>query len=217
MAAQTLIRSLGSDIRRALPGSIESGDSATTPATQSAIPIYGRVQAGQPIIAEQILEEVQWQPGDWRNVSGYWPITYGEVIHIRVVGDSMEPGFSEGEIIACRKPRAPRQIGPRTPCIVRIHEHDMTFKLVSWVKHRRLKDYLQTEPLNTEYEVETYHASEVAIDYIVLGSLRAFAPRTRYHASPNVLREEPAAEKPNDRVVINQEEKEKKTPRRRKR
>lgn len=61
------------------------------PAGENWIPVLGEVRAGQPIDAiEQILDFEQLTPEMAKN---------GKHVGLRVVGDSMEPKFSEGDVV----------------------------------------------------------------------------------------------------------------------
>ena len=63
--------------------------------SEHAVPVLGRVQAGLPIDAqEEIL--------DWEEISPNMALS-GEYFALQVKGDSMEPKFSEGDVVIVRQ------------------------------------------------------------------------------------------------------------------
>ena len=109
------------------------------------IPVLGRVQAGIPVEAveeiidyEEIIEEMANQ---------------GEYFALQVRGDSMEPKFSEGDVvIVLKQPTA--ETGDIA--IVLVNGNDATIK-----KIKRTEQGIMLIPLNSDYEIMFYSNEEI--------------------------------------------------------
>lgn len=104
------------------------------------IPVLGIVQAGLPIEAveniidyEEITEEMARQ---------------GEFFGLKIRGDSMEPKFSEGDVVIVRKQS---DVDSGTIAIVMVNGDEATVK-----KLQKFDGGINLIPLNSSYDIKTY-------------------------------------------------------------
>ena len=88
---------LGEDSPRALPSSTEEEESAPASAVDAAmVPLVGRIAAGGPILADQVIEDIMPLP---RQLVGH-----GELFMLRVSGDSMiDAAICDGDWVVVRQ------------------------------------------------------------------------------------------------------------------
>ncbi|GAB3538801.1 transcriptional repressor LexA [Arthrobacter tecti] len=88
---------LGQDSPRPLPSSPEQGDEPVNAAVDAAmVPLVGRIAAGGPILADQVIEDVMPLP---RQLVGH-----GELFMLRVSGDSMiDAAICDGDWVVVRR------------------------------------------------------------------------------------------------------------------
>jgi hypothetical protein len=168
-AAVEVIEALGGDIRRALPG--------WQPETAQPLAegmIIGRVAAGTARYSESDSTPVQFSPAPF--LRSRWspytrtPQSGRRVEWIQVDGDSMEPDYLHGSLIACRPPRDPRELVDGVHAIIRNAAGDMTFKALHFRGTGRNREVVAV-PLNRSHGLQFFPAAEVEIDWICLGML----------------------------------------------
>ncbi|NJC21973.1 repressor LexA [Arthrobacter pigmenti] len=88
---------LGQDSPRPLPSSPEQDDEPVNAAVDAAmVPLVGRIAAGGPILADQVIEDVMPLP---RQLVGH-----GELFMLRVSGDSMiDAAICDGDWVVVRR------------------------------------------------------------------------------------------------------------------
>jgi SOS-response transcriptional repressor LexA len=173
---EKLLRAIGGDIARALP---RDADGETLHINGESMPVYGSVSAGRVDLAVEEVENIDAPSTLWRD-SVYRALTTGPVHYLRVRGDSMEPDFPDGSLIACARPNT-AQLPDLTPVILR-HADDVTFKLFQ----RAGKDVLAV-PLNRSHPVQQFRLRDISVDYIVLGTVTPYRQGTS--ASRRILRD----------------------------
>ena len=89
-------RVIGRFTEAAQDGGLESGSEVTARPTPSYVPVVGRIAAGGPILAEQVVEDVFPLP---RQLVGD-----GELFLLKVIGDSMiEAAICDGDWVVVRR------------------------------------------------------------------------------------------------------------------
>lgn len=159
--AEELLKRMDGDISRALPD--YEPDYEKQPVT-----LLGRVSAGYATLA---VEDPQRIP-DFKNIwerSRYRCITTGEVVMLEVQGDSMEPQFPDGCLLAIARPSG--EIPNRTPVIALVKGEEATFKIWSLQKNAYGQEQVMLYPLNPTHEVQQYRRGDVIPLYIVLGEI----------------------------------------------
>ena len=125
---------------------LDRSDTAAVARTGVIIPVYGRVAAGIPIQAvEDVLE--------------YEEISYelsrtGEFFALEIKGDSMEPKFSQGDIVIVRKQP---DVETGEIAIVFIGQEEATVKQV-----KKGADGIMLVPLNRFYEPMYFSKRQIA-------------------------------------------------------
>lgn len=177
--AAKILREFGGDLRRAFPD--------WQPAPAAAIPelpVLGYVQAGVMTFADvsEPIRTISVSPDLWRE-SPLWNQTNPvmlrnhehkqerhEVVLLQIVGDSMEPTYPAGLIIACRSPKDPTMLQDGTPCIFRNNE-GQTFKTLRWATDGSEVAFIG-EPINPAHRRIVFHRSkDVEILFVVVGKL----------------------------------------------
>lgn len=120
------------------------------------IPVLGRVVAGIPIDAvEEILDYEEISEEMARN---------GEHFALQIKGDSMEPKFSEGDVVIIRKQPT---VEDNEIAIVLVNGNDATIK-----KIKRFDDGITLIPTNPDYDVITYTNKQIEeLPVIILGKV----------------------------------------------
>lgn len=120
------------------------------------IPVLGRVVAGIPIDAvEEILDYEEISEEMARN---------GEHFALQIKGDSMEPKFSEGDVVIVRKQTT---VEDNEIAIVLVNGNDATIK-----KIKRFDDGITLIPTNPDYDVITYTNKQIEeLPVIILGKV----------------------------------------------
>ena len=109
------------------------------------IPVLGRVVAGIPIDAvEEILDYEEISEEMARN---------GEHFALQIKGDSMEPKFSEGDVVIVRKQAT---VEDNEIAIVLVNGNDATIK-----KIKRFDGGITLIPTNPNYDVITYTNKQI--------------------------------------------------------
>jgi SOS-response transcriptional repressor LexA len=156
-----VVKKLGGDIGRALPD--------YTPEALQPVVVWGRVSAGTVRWADQdgvahdtLLDVFEHHP--------FRRYTEGQIIYLSVDGNSMEPDYPDGSLIACAR-AASSNLPDMTPVVARAKHHEATFKL-----YLDAGEEVVLLPLNyREHRPQRYRKHVVIIDYIVLGHI---APHT---------------------------------------
>lgn len=109
------------------------------------IPVLGRVAAGIPVEAvQEVLEYEEITP----ELSGQ-----GEFFALRVRGDSMEPKFSEGDIVIVKKQS---DVESGEIAIVLVNDSDATIK-----KLQKFDGGINLIPSNPVYDILTFTDSQI--------------------------------------------------------
>lgn len=150
---------------RFVGGRVVVKEDAPTPGVVRMKPVAGRVTAGGVDFAGHDDGEVPVPDDVWRG-SALWSGTHGDVVLLRVQGDSMQPRYHNGDLIACRAPATCPAAG--TPVILR-DDGSFTFKLFSLSHDKR---HVVGLPLNPAYPPVVLPARETTqVQYVVLGAL----------------------------------------------
>lgn len=189
---------LGGDIRRALPD-WEPDHALTRPAGF----IIGAVAAGTArFAAAEEPREVTVAPDSFLRSPWFAytraPESGRRIEWVQVSGDSMEPDYPNGSLLACRPPSNPRELPDGAHVILRTAAGDMTFKMAQFKgtgKHRQIIAI----PLNRRHDVQFFDAAEVTIDWVCLGMIQL---SILDGPSPGLLRDGMPGEIPAPEVVI---------------
>jgi SOS-response transcriptional repressor LexA len=169
----------GGDISRALPGYQDEPQ-------RPSIRVYGRVSAGLVTLAQQEERVVEGEDGAWKS-SVYRKLTHGPIIYLEVSGNSMEPEYPDGALLACAKP-SQRSLPDLTPVIARVDE-SATFKLYRMSRDRSNRAEVELVPINRSYHIQRFAPSQVAIDYVVLGFINPWKHGVSSEPRMPILRE----------------------------
>lgn len=101
------------------------------------IPVLGKVACGDPILAEENIEEYKERPAD--NLPG------GTLFYLTASGTSMEPRIPDGSLVLCRK-QEDVESGEIAAVLVSGNE-EATLKRI-----RKVNDMVILEPINSIYE-----------------------------------------------------------------
>lgn len=113
--------------------------------SNNIVPVLGRVVAGIPLEAvEEIIDYEEIPQSMARN---------GEYFALQIKGNSMEPKFSEGDVVIVRKQE---DVDNGDIAIVLVNGNEATVK-----KIKKFDGGINLIPTNSEYEVITYTADEI--------------------------------------------------------
>lgn len=113
--------------------------------SNNIIPVLGRVVAGIPLEAvEEIIDYEEIPQSMAKN---------GEYFALQIKGNSMEPKFSEGDVVIVRKQE---DVDNGDIAIVLVNGNEATVK-----KIKKFDGGINLIPTNSEYEVLTYTADEI--------------------------------------------------------
>jgi repressor LexA len=149
---------------------VSRGSSLLSTATRPGIPLLGRVAAGEPILAEQSIE-------DTLDVGQVFGDTSG-LFALRVRGDSMvEAGILAGDVVIVRRQEQARP----GEIVVALVGDEATVKY-----YRPRSDRVELEPANPRYEpIRVLPGDELRILGVVNGVLRMVgAPPRRTGVTP---------------------------------
>lgn len=159
---ERLLKHMGSDIQRALPGYMETLSVQESPGVYEVRPkaaVLGQVQAGAFSPAGDSLDYLDLDLSMW-----------GKRVHemglVEVVGDSMMPWYRPGQYLVCRCVHNGNDVPDGTPCIFEEHGNT-TFKLLRRLKSGRMV----AQPLNCEHELIEITGRNVRVQMVVVGSL----------------------------------------------
>lgn len=172
-----IVEYIGGDASRSMPDWEDD--------TKGGLTIRGSVSAGLVTFAQADERVIEGPDGPW-STSTYRRLTHGPVQYVQVSGNSMEPDFPDGCILACAKPSA--KVPDMTPVIARVDD-EMTFKLMAVTKDRRGKPEVELIPLNRTFRVARYAPEEVAVDYVVLGFINPWKRGVVSEPKAPVMRE----------------------------
>ena len=128
-----------------------SGDDDWRVAAGPTVPIINKVVAGYPVN----FTDMDYPPGVAEDYVRCPDIHDRQAFGARVVGDSMEPVYHEGDIVIFT-PNTPAQ--PGNDCFVRFAEDGgTTFKRF----YRDAEDAIRLQPLNSKYPAETYPREKI--------------------------------------------------------
>lgn len=113
--------------------------------SNNIVPVLGRVVAGIPLEAvEEIIDYEEIPQSMARN---------GEYFALQIKGNSMEPKFSEGNVVIVRKQE---DVDNGDIAIVLVNGNEATVK-----KIKKFDGGINLIPTNSEYEVITYTVDEI--------------------------------------------------------
>lgn len=153
---EALLKIVGGDINRALPGynvdqgilELEEIGSCSAGEVQFTVEERKKIQVGRDLFSRSV----------------FYYMTDGNFRLVRIDGDSMEPDMPDGSHVVVSAPIV-QTIPSRTPVIFRDKMTDeMTLKL-----YEEKKGMIMGLPLNPENETHLWKKSEVTVDYVVLG------------------------------------------------
>lgn len=185
---EKVLARLGGDIRRALPDYRPEPVESTGPPEE---PVLGIVQGGSLTYADDgPIKHVTAWPDLWRQ-SPLWGQTdpvqtahgWRDVVLLEIAGDSMEPDYKHGELVACRRPKDPLMLQDGTPCIFETDE-GLTFKLLRWTADMSA---VVGEPINRAHPFIVFAGPQLKrlrIPFVVLGTLD---PGTSSRTAPKDL------------------------------
>jgi repressor LexA len=141
-------------------GRVSRGSSLLSSTSKPGIPLVGRVAAGEPILAEQSIEDTL----DVGQVFG----DTGGLFALRVRGDSMvEAGILEGDLVVVRQ----RDQARPGEVIVALLNDEATVKY-----YRPKGDHIELVPANQKYQpIHVTPEAEFRILGVVTGVLRVLA------------------------------------------
>lgn len=113
--------------------------------SNNIIPVLGRVVAGIPLEAVEEIIDYEEIPQSMAKNSEYFAL--------QIKGNSMEPKFSEGDVVIVRKQE---DVDNGDIAIVLVNGNDATVK-----KIKKFDGGINLIPTNSEYEVITYTADEI--------------------------------------------------------
>ncbi len=94
----------------------------------------------------------------------------------RVVGDSMEPDYREGDIVIFSPTKRMAVDGGGTDCFVRLEpDHESTFKRVFFEKNHKAMEVIRLQPLNSKYPARIVPREKVAGCYPAVSVTRDLA------------------------------------------
>lgn len=158
--------------------------------TRDPLRVMGTVSAGVTRVAEQEIRVISGPSAAWSG-SKYWGLTTGAVFYLEVTGDSMEPDYPNGCLLAC----APSAVGAKdipnfTPVIARVHDSDdCTFKLYRRTLNEIGREVADLIPLNKSHDLQRYRLRDVAVSSIVLGFLNPWRRGVSIEYRAPVLRD----------------------------
>lgn len=142
---------------RVVDGVREAGESAVRALTGNGLPLVGQVAAGEPILAEQNIEQHIEVPAEAGGDAGEFLL--------RVKGESMiDAGILDGDLVVVRKQDTARD---GEIVVARVGEDEATVKTFY-----REPDHIRLQPENPA--LEPIRTREVQIEGKVVGLLRTF-------------------------------------------
>lgn len=204
LQAAEVLKKLGGDINRALPNyippSYEQAEKETKAKYRDAVPLMempvaGRISAG-PVdwIDSGDEDPVLATPELWRN-NRYWKLSNPyrnpntgethEVVLLKVSGDSMDPEFTHGEILAFRVPKNVPDLPDGTPCIIQERGRGQTFKLLYRATNNKT---LTALPINRRHRPTTFSGTseDVEIPFMFVGKLDPAKDDSRGGVATNI-------------------------------
>ena len=129
----------------------------------ASVPLVGNVAAGQPILAEENIQEYLSIPGSFLRGR-----TLGEVFALNVRGNSMiEIGIHDGDMIIVDKGS---QASEGDIVVARVGDETATVKRLYYEPNQKIR----LQPENRSMEPILVDAKEVAIDGKVIGLIRRY-------------------------------------------
>ena len=136
--------------------SISGATSRTLAALPMEVPVINKVTAGYPAdfsdmgYPARIADEYIRAPD----------LSDPDAFAARVVGDSMEPNYREGDIVVFSPAR---EISDGMDCFVRLEpDHDSTFKRIYFQKDEAGNELIRIQPINNQYPPITVPREDVA-------------------------------------------------------
>lgn len=179
-AISKALTAFGWELSPIAPGSV--------PLRANPIIVMGSIAAGAAVDVFEQLEELDGNEAVWEQ-SALWPHGFGQVRYLRVSGDSMEPEFPARSLIAVRQSNLkPHVIPDLSPVVLEdLHSHEMTFKLVQVERDKKGQPRsILGNPINRTHRTIVWQPGEVAVRYVVLGTLQTVGRRPISHPGPTM-------------------------------
>lgn len=125
------------------------GNISEAVAADRAVPVINRVAAGYP----HHFTDMDYPPSVADEYVRCPDVHDAQAFAARVVGDSMQPKYAEGDIVIFSPNRQPVD---GDDCFVRFEDGETTFK-----RYRAADGGIRLEPLNDKYPAETYPPEDV--------------------------------------------------------
>lgn len=173
---ERIIKRLGGSFDRALPG--WKPDINLIKAHAQPVKLHGEVAAGAASYSQSPVEDEDVLENTYRD-SDIHRFTTGEIAHVRVKGDSMEPQYPNGSLLAGSPPKVKKELIPHgTPVVLIDRFGDTTFKEFQY--NRQYKRIIAL-PINPAYETQIYKLDDVEVQLIIIGITMAVnGPRHAY-------------------------------------
>lgn len=183
----------GTKIEASLFKKIEAFVASRSPSTDEArgepkafVDVIGRVAAGSVSASVEDRQQVDALTLNWTK-STAWALTRGEVRYLQVWGNSMEPAYPDGSLIACREPRDAASVPKGWPVILQDQtSHEQTFKLFYTTPGQRGPVTVGV-PINPAHDLVVFRTG-AKVNYLVVGKIEPFvANHTNNHRAPGGL------------------------------
>lgn len=199
------IKSTNADALRAFLGEDSSlAPRADNTEVVAAIPQYailGEVAAGAcvELLSDPVL--IDGPRHVWQR-STLWAHGTGPTHYLRVRGDSMDPEWPDGTLVAVRAPATPIEMLPDLAPVVfadQLRPGEHTFKLlqVEYAPRDRAKvRAILGIPVNRTHRTIVWRPGEVSVKFLVVGAIHPVVTKSPSLAMAPMFRDDPPAKKP---------------------
>ncbi len=162
---QELIERLSPDEKRPAPKTASAKVAGPTPLPRE-VPVINKVAAGYPREFTDLGYPARVADAYVRCPD----IEDPDAFAARVVGDSMEPVYREGEVVVFSPSRAPKS---GQDCFVRLErDGETTFKRVYFETSQAGEELIRLQPLNSAYPPRVLPREDVAGVYVAVSAIR---------------------------------------------
>ena len=141
---------LGEDAAPSAPGAPQARGNVVPVLPKGLVPVINAVTAGYP----HDFGDLDYPPSVADEYVRCPDVSDPQAFAARVVGDSMMPGYLEGDIVVF-SPNTPADNGD--DCFVRFQDGQTTFKRV----YQDGPDVVRLQPLNSKYPAETFDRHDI--------------------------------------------------------
>ncbi len=154
-------------VNRLAPDQTGEGEELASVALPVQVPVINKVAAGYP----REFTDLGYPPKIADDYVSVPDVRDPDAFAARVVGDSMEPVYQEGDIVVF----SPMSETPEgSDCFIRLERDDeTTFKRVYFSKEGEDREVIRMQPLNSAYEARVVEREEVAGLYAAVYVVRA--------------------------------------------